>query len=77
VAAARGFPLLQLSICRLSRAAAAGSSIAEGSSVVLVSLQQRQDLNGEVGIALTFSEGRYKFCLRFCSVFLFLQLCLE
>jgi hypothetical protein len=37
---------------------AGGGVIAEGSSVVLTGLQQRADLNGEVGVALSFSDGR-------------------
>ena len=40
------------------RASADGGSIVEGSSVVLTGLQQRAELNGEVGVALSFTGGR-------------------
>jgi hypothetical protein len=42
----------------MSRAPADGGSIVEGSSVVLTGLQQRAELNGEVGVALSFTGGR-------------------
>lgn len=55
---------ISIACSRMLRASADGGSIVEGSSVVLTGLQQRAELNGEVGVALSFTGGRWNVRLR-------------